>query len=45
MYLEKTGIIKRIDEIERVIIFKDKSIISIDDVFEIESDLIKEQFI
>ena len=45
MYLEKTGIIKRIDEIERVIIFKDKSIIPIDDVIEIESDLIKEQFI
>ena len=45
MYLEKTGIIKKIDEIERVIIFKDKSIIPIDDIIEIESDLIKEQFI
>lgn len=45
MYLEKVGIIKKIDEIERVIIFKDKSIIPIDDVIEIESDLIKEQFI
>ena len=44
-YQEKIGIIKRIDEIERKIIFQDKSYIDIDDILEIDSDLIKEQFI
>lgn len=44
-YQEKNGIIKRIDEIERKIIFQDKSYIDIDDILEIDSDLIKEQFI
>ena len=44
-YLEKVGIIKRIDQIERRIIFKDKSSIAIDDILEIESELIKEHFI
>ncbi len=44
-YLDKTGIISKIDEFERVIIFKDKTKILIDDIIEIESDLLKEQFI
>ena len=44
-YQEKIGIIKQIDEIERKIIFQDKSYIYIDDIVEIESDLINEQFI
>ena len=44
-YLEKIGLIKKIDQIERIIIFKDQVKINIDDIIEIDSELIKEQFI
>lgn len=44
-YLEKIGIVKRIDEITKTIIFKDKSSILIEDIIDVESELIKEQFI
>lgn len=41
-YQTKTGIIKKIDEVLREIIFKDKSKILIDDIVDIQSELIKD---
>lgn len=38
-YVNHTGIIKRIDEYERKIIFTDKTVIAIDDIYEIDSEL------
>lgn len=38
-YVNHTGIIKRIDEYERKIIFTDKTVIPIDDICEIDSEL------
>ncbi len=40
-YLNTTGIIKRIDDFKREIIFTDGTIILIDHVYDIESDLFK----
>lgn len=40
-YVVKTGIIKRYDEYERQIIFTDKSLVSIDDMIEIECEVLK----
>ena len=40
-YLNTTGIIKRIDDFKREIIFTDGTIILIDHIYEIESDLFK----
>lgn len=41
-YDTKTGLIKRIDEYERTVIFQDKTVIPIEQISEIESKLIKE---
>ena len=38
-YVEFTGVIKRIDEYERTVIFTDKTKISIDDICAIEGDI------
>lgn len=40
-YIEKTGIIRKIDMIEQYIQFIDKSKININDIIEIETDLFK----
>lgn len=44
IYLTKTGVIKRIDEVERIIYFFDKSKLLIDDIVDIKSSLIKDEF-
>ena len=38
-YVEFTGVIKRIDEYERTVVFTDKTKISIDDICAIEGDI------
>lgn len=38
-YVQHTGVIKKIDEYERTIIFTDKTVIAIDNIYVIESDL------
>lgn len=38
-YIDYTGIIKRVDEYERKIIFTDKTVIPIDDIYEISGDI------
>lgn len=40
-YATVTGIVKRIDEFQRTIILTDSTIISIDDILEMESDLFR----
>mgnify|MGYP001025196685 FL=1 len=34
-----TGVIKRVDEYERKLIFTDKTVIPIDDIYEIDSEI------
>lgn len=38
-YISHTGIVKRIDEYKHSVIMKDRAIISVDDIIEIESEL------
>ncbi len=38
-YVTAKGVIKRIDEYERLVIFTDKSTIPIDDIYDIEGDI------
>lgn len=40
-YVDYTGIIKRIDEYERKVIFEDKTSIPIDDIYAIEGEIYK----
>lgn len=40
-YVTVTGIVKRIDEFQRTIILTDRTIIPIDDILEMESDLFR----
>lgn len=40
-YITKTGFLKRIDEIERIVILKDKTKIPIEDIVEIDCELLK----
>ena len=39
-YVTKTGVIKRYDEYERKIVFTEKSVISIEDVLQIDSEIL-----
>lgn len=39
VYVQHTGVIKKIDEYERTIIFNDKTMIAIDNIYVVESDL------
>lgn len=41
-YITKTGFIKRIDEYERNVVFRDKTLIPIDEIIEIQSELFNE---
>ena len=43
-YLDYTGTIKRIDEYERKVIFTDKTVIPIDDIYEIEGEIYKDLY-
>jgi len=38
-YVTHTGVIKRVDEYERKLIFTDKTVILIDDIYEIDSEI------
>lgn len=41
-YITKTGLVKRIDEYERKIVFQDKTSVPIDEISEIQSELFEE---
>ena len=41
-YITKTGLVKRIDEYERAVVFRDNTSIPIDEISEVESELFKE---
>lgn len=43
-YLDYTGTIKRIDEYERKVIFTDKTVVPIDDIYEIEGEIYKDLY-
>ena len=43
-YIDYTGTIKRIDEYERKVIFTDKTVISIDDIYAIEGEIYKDLY-